>query len=112
MAASERPDGPQRVECGVERSARHPFGAPNEPGSGALFDLNDDRTFCNDRGIRMDIRGVLLDPFACDLQALLRACLVLANSHRHAALSTTQQRIAQEARDFPEGGFHIGLVLF
>jgi len=78
----------------------------------ALLDLNDDRTFRDDRRIRVDIRRILLNPFARDFQAFIGACLVLANSHRHAALRAAHQRIAQEARNFPESSFDLGLLLF
>lgn len=70
-----------------------------------LFDLDDDRTFRDDRRVRVDIRGIFLNPIARDFQALVGACLVIANSDRHTAVATAQQRVAHEAGHFPEGSF-------
>ena len=46
-----------------------------------LGDLNDDRTFHDVRRAGLDIRDILLDPFARDFQAFVGACLVRANRH-------------------------------
>ena len=77
-----------------------------------LFDLNDDRTFRDDRRVRVDIRAIFLDPIARDFHALVGACFVLANSHGHTTIATAPQRVAHETGYFPEGSFDIGLALF
>jgi hypothetical protein len=61
--------------------------------------------------IRLDVRGVLLDPLARDLQALVGACLVLAHGHGHTAVATAQQRVAHETGYLAQRRLDVALVL-
>ena len=55
-------------------SASHP--TDSNPGR-VLFDLNDHRTFRDNRRVRVDIRSIFLDPIARNFQALVGTCLSL-----------------------------------
>jgi hypothetical protein len=79
---------------------------------GCLIDLHNDRTFRDDRRLRIDVPGVFLNPVASDFQALIGTGLVRANSYLCTAITRIQQGIAYEARHFAKSRFDVGVAFF
>ncbi len=76
-----------------------------------LAQLNDDRPLRNARRAGVQIGGILLDPIPCDLQALVRPRLVLADRHRNAPIAGADERIGHDSRDRTKQTFDFALVL-
>jgi hypothetical protein len=71
----------KRMRCGIVGTDQSPRRLDRLPDALPLFHLDDHRALRDFRGASARVSGVLRDPFARRVEALIRAALVLADRH-------------------------------